>query len=142
MSTFPEGKKAPGYFQSQLTDLIDYSALVIQFVSEFLKKRKMFYRTLRVSVGFKHVGSLYPVKKIRPIQETFCYCFLKAAETKKKSKAGNTLNPNGNKSRMPSARRGRSRVGAEMFACKPVTLHRACIFSIHAVGKVQPCGKR
>lgn len=81
-----------------------------------------------------------PLKKITLDHETFCYCFLETVETKKKSKTGNTLNPNGNKSRMPSP--GRGRAGADMFECKQVTLHRARIFSMRTVGKMQPCGKR
>lgn len=71
----------------------------------------MFYRILRLSVGFKYVGSFYPVKRNTLDQETFCSCFLKGVEKRKKSKAVNTLNPNGSKSRMASVRRGRSRQG-------------------------------
>lgn len=104
----------------------------------FEKKKDVLQNTK----AFKHASSFYPVKKNTLDHETFCYCFLKTVETRKKSKAGNTLNPNGNKSRMPSAGRGRSRAGADMCECKQVTLHRACIFSMHAVGKMQPCGKR
>lgn len=79
VSSFPEGakknflkrQKTPEVFLSQLTDFTDYSSLVIQFVKAHLKKRKMFYRTLRLPVGFKHVSSFYPVKKIHLIKGHF-----------------------------------------------------------------------